>query len=127
MTRRMLFRLVLMGMTVLALQRAYAGSAVAMERYHGNLATAYGGPMEREEQRALTNARRLYGPDVRIIAASDVKGFGAIAVAWNPSGHGSIIGIALGKRSATEAYTSAIDKCVKAGGVKPQVRWAFWG
>jgi hypothetical protein len=96
---------------------AQAGSAVAMERYHGNLATAYGGPMEREKQRALTNARRLYGPDVRIIAASDVRGFGAIAVAWNPSGHGSIIGISLGKRSATEAYTSAIEKCVKAGGL----------
>jgi hypothetical protein len=40
MTKRMLFRLVLVGMTVLALQRANAGSAVAMEIHHGNLATA---------------------------------------------------------------------------------------
>ena len=123
----MIFLLGLVAISVAGTPHAQAGSAVAMERYHGNLATAYGGPMEREKQRALTNARRLYGPDVRIIAASDVRGFGAIAVAWNPSGHGSIIGISLGKRSATEAYTSAIEKCVKAGGLKPQVKWAFWG
>jgi hypothetical protein len=81
----------------------------------------------REKQRALAEARLKYGTQARIVAATDVIGYGAIAVAWHPSGHGSIVGISLGKRSATEADTLAIEKCLKAGGINPRVKWAFRG
>jgi hypothetical protein len=118
-------RLTLVAMTIGAIQNAHAGSAVAMERLHGNLATAYGGPVEREKARALNNARRLYGNDVRIIAATDVTGYGAIAIArWKDR---FLVGVALGMRSATEADTVAINKCLRAGGRNPQVKWAFRG
>ena len=104
---------------------------VGSSRYSGQsclmLPTAYGGPVEREKERALEVARRKYGPDVRILASSDVTGYGAIAVAHPANGRGSIIGVALGMRSATEANTVAIEKCLKAGGVNPQVKWAFRG
>ena len=106
-------------------QSVDAGSAVAMEPRHGNLATAYGGPMQREEERALAEGRRRYGPDVRIIAASDVTGYGAIAVAR--FGKRIIVGVALGKRSAAEADTLAIEHCLNAGGTNPKVRWGFRG
>ena len=81
--------------------------------------------MAREKQRALAVACLKYGTEGRIVAAIDVSGYGAIAVAWLPNGHGSIVGISLGKRSATEADTLAIEKCLKAGGINPQVKWAF--
>jgi len=64
------------------ISKRHAGSAVAMERHHGNLATAYGGPVEREKQRALDEARRRYGADVRIIAVAR-------------RGNSSVIGVAL--------------------------------
>jgi hypothetical protein len=103
-----------------------AGSAVASDG-HGGLATAYGGPVQREKQRALDIARRKYGPNVRILAATDVTGYGAIAVARHPNGYGSIICPVLGRRSASEADTLAIKHCLKAGGTNPQVKWGWWG
>jgi hypothetical protein len=105
---------------------AKAGSAVAWDG-HGGLATAYGGPVQREKQRALEVARRKYGPNVRILAATDVTGYGAIAVARHPNGYGSIIGAALGSRSATEADALAIKRCLEAGGTNPRIKWGWWG
>ena len=125
MKRTVFFGLALLAMSIGAMQNANAGSAVAMEPRHCNLATAYGGPVEREKARALNNARRLYGNDVRIIAATDVTGYGAIAVGrWRDR---FVVGVVLGKRSATEADTLAIARCLKAGGRNPQVKWAFRG
>ena len=126
MKRNVLFRLALVGMAVSAIHTAHAGSAVALGP-HNQLATAYGGPVEREKSCALNNARRLYGNDVRIIAATDIAGYGAIALARHPKGYGWIIGVSLGNRSATEADVLAIDHCLKAGGRNPQVKWAFRG
>jgi hypothetical protein len=119
-------RILLLALSAMA-GSVHAGSAVAIQNNHANLATAYGGPVEREKVRALANARRLYGDDVRILASSDVAGYGAIAVARHPNGHGSIIGVALGMRSPTEADTLAIKRCLKAGGLHPQVKWGFRG
>jgi hypothetical protein len=125
MKKTTLFPWALIAITVAATQASHAGSAVAMEPRHANLTTAYGGPVEREKARALSNARRLYGNDVRIIAATDVIGYGAIAVArWKDR---FVVGVVLGKRSATEANTLAIERCLKAGGINPQVKWAWRG
>ncbi len=125
MKKNVLFLLVLVALAGRAINTAQAGSAVAMEPRHANLATAYGGPVEREKERALSNAQRLYGNDARIIAATDVTGYGAIAVArWKDR---FVVGVVLGKRSATEADTLAIARCLKAGGRNPQVKWAFRG
>jgi hypothetical protein len=125
MKKSALFTLALIGSLGFGLANAKAGSAVALGP-HNQLATAYGGPVRREEQRALENARRKYGANVRILAASDVTGYGAIAVARHPNGNW-LIGVALGRRSAKEASTLAIEQCLKAGGSHPQVRWAFKG
>ena len=125
MKTRAFFLVALVGLTSIALNDADAGSAVVLGP-HNQLATAYGGPVRKEEQRALENARRKYGANVRILAATDVTGYGAIAVAKHPNGNW-LIGVALGRRSATEANTLAINECLKAGGKYPQVRWAFRG
>jgi hypothetical protein len=114
----------LLGLAGVLIQNADAGSAVAMEPHHGGLATAYGGPVQREKQRALNEARHRYGADVRIIAATDVTGYGAIAVAR--LGNRAIVGVALGKRSQTEAATLAIEQCLKGGGTDPKVKWEFF-
>jgi hypothetical protein len=125
MKRSALLRLALVSTAVAAIQNANAGSAVAIGP-HNQLATAYGGPVEREKQRALETARRRYGADVKILAASDVTGYGAIAVARHPNGNW-VIGVALGRRSATEADSLALNQCLKVGGVNPKIRWGFRG
>jgi hypothetical protein len=122
----MLFRFILLGFTALALQRANAGSAVALAP-HNQLVTSYGHPKEIAKQRALDEARRKYGANVRILASTDITGYGAIAIARHPNGYGWIMGVALGKRSATEADTLALEQCLKAGGTHPEVKWAFRG
>ena len=126
MKRSLILPFRLAGLNCLVLQKANAGSAVAIGP-HNQLATAYGGPVEREKQRALAEARRKYGANARILAASDVNGYGAIAVARHPNGHDWVIGVALGRQSATEADTLAIEQCLKAGGINPQVKWGFRG
>ena len=125
MKRSPLLLFISLGFVTVALHKADAGSAVALAA-HNQLATAYGGSIQREEQRALADALRRYGPPVRVLAATDVTGYGAIAVARHPNGNW-VIGVSLGKRSATEAYTLAVDHCLKAGGTHPEVKWAFRG
>jgi hypothetical protein len=126
MNNASLFRLALIGLLGVGIQHADAGSAVAWDGY-GNFSTAYGGPVQREKQRALETARRKGWTNAKIIAATDMPGYGAIAVAWHPSGHGSVVGVVLAKRSATEASTLAIERCLKAGGTNPKVRWSWRG
>ena len=121
-----LLLLALIGLTAMAIQNANAGAAVATDTL-GNMATAYGGPVQREKQRALAEASRRYGPNVRILASTDIPGYGAIAVARHPNGRNWLVGVALGMRSATEAYVMAINLCRKAGGTRAQVRWSFRG
>jgi hypothetical protein len=115
---------ILLGMVALAVQNAKAGSAVAWDG-HGHLAYSYGHSRAVDEQRVLELGRPRYGPSLRIVAASDDSGYGAIAVARK--GTGSVFGIALGKRSASEADAMAIGHCVKAGGTHPAIRWRFRG
>jgi hypothetical protein len=124
MKRSGLFGLALVSVAIVAVQNANAGSAVATDGY-GHLSTAYGGPMQREKQRVLETARRRGWADARIIAASDVTGYGAIAVARK--GNGSVIGAALGRPSRAEAEHLAIEVCLKGGGTDPKVRWEWHG
>ena len=123
MKRSASIRFVLFGLMAIGIQRVNAGSAVAIEPHHGNLATAFGGPVAREKQRALLQARQLYGSDVKLFAASDVVGYGAVGVA----GHGkkALIAAALGRKSAAEAQSVVLSQLTKAGGTNPKVisRW----
>jgi hypothetical protein len=109
---------------VLTTQTLQAGSVVVWDGGK-NLVTAYGRPLPIEKQRALQAARRKGWTNFRVIGASNVSGYGAIATARHPSGHGSLIGIALGKRSATEADALATEQCVKAGGTNVTVTAGF--
>jgi hypothetical protein len=121
-----IFRFAYIGLVGMAIQNVSAGSAVAWDGY-GHFSTAYGGPVEREKERALKSAHRKGWATAKIIAATDTPGYGAIAVALHPNGYGSVNGIAIGKRSATEADTLAIKACLKAGGTNPQVKWTWRG
>jgi hypothetical protein len=112
--------------TGIAPQSAKAGSAVAWDG-KSEFSTAYGGPVEKEKLRAMEAARHKGGTNVRIVAATDAIGYGAIAVAYKPSGHGSVIGVSLGNRSASEAENQAIKDCLKAHGKNPKVRWRWRG
>ena len=123
MKKTLLALLALMGA---ALQQGYAGSAVAMAP-PGHLVSMYGHSKAVSIQEALNLARLRYGANVKLLAATDVTGYGAIAVAHHFNGENSLIGVALGMRSATEANTVAIQQCLKAGGKNPQVKWAWRG
>ena len=126
MKKSALFRLALLAIVFLALQNANAGSAVAWDGVRF-LGAAYGGPVAMAKQRALENCRRKGGINPWIIGSSDVSGYGAIAIARHPNGRGSLIGVALGRRSATEADTLAVEMCLKAGGTNPRVTAGFRG
>jgi hypothetical protein len=119
------FWLALLSLAVLAAQNVMAGSAVAIGP-HNQLVYSYGHPKEIDKERALELARQRYGPDVKILAASDVAGYGAIAGARHPNGN-RVIGAALGHASPMEAEHRAIELCLKAGGLDPKVRWRFRG
>jgi hypothetical protein len=125
MKRSAIFRLALVTMAVIALERADGGSAVAMDIQRGHVVYSFGHAKAVAIQRALDMGQRLYGPQVKLVAATDVKGYGAIAVA--SKGTGSVIGIALGKRSMAEADRLAIAHCLQSGGSDPMVRWRFRG
>jgi hypothetical protein len=118
------FLLTLVAMTVGAIQAAKGGSVVVWDG-GSNLGTSYGHPVEIEKQRALEGARRRGWLNARIIGATDKVGFGAIAIARHPNGRGSLIGVALGKHSAREADTLAIEECLKAGGTNPKIKSTF--
>jgi len=100
-----------------------AGSAVAWDR-HGHLFYTYGEPQKKAEHHVLDLCRKG-GLDAKLIGSTDVVGYGAIAVARH--GNGSVIGISLGRPSPADAENRAIEKCLRAGGVNPRVRWGFKG
>jgi predicted transcriptional regulator len=125
LTRSMIFRLVLVGMAVAALQRVQAGSAVATDG-HGHTVYSSGHPKSVAIQRAMETAR-LYGwTDARIVAATDVTGYSAIAVG-SKGKNSSVLGIVLGHASREDAEKSAIEECFEAGETDVQVRWRFNG
>jgi hypothetical protein len=127
MKRNVLFHMAIFAFATLALTDANAASAVVTDD-NGNIAAACGGPVEKAKQRALADAHRRYGPrHFRIFASTPLTGYCAIAVARHPNGVGSLIGVALGKRSATEADTLAIEQCVRAGGTEAKIRRGFRG
>jgi hypothetical protein len=102
---------------------ARAGSAVAIGSTAKNPhpVESVGYPKEVAIQRALRICFEKGGVNARIIAATDKVGYGAVAVAAKPGAKGSIIGVALGKRSKKEAEILAIEHCLTAGGVNPHL------
>jgi hypothetical protein len=125
MKRSTLFRLALVCMTVAAIQNANAGSAVAHDP-HGHTVYSKGQPTKAIAiQHALETARSHGWAEARIIAASDVTGYCAIAVARK--GNGSVLGAVLGRPSRAEAERQAIEICLKGGGTDPKVRWEWHG
>ena len=125
MKRSALFRLALLSMVIAAIQNANAGSAVAWAP-HGHLVYSKGQPTKAVAiQHALETAHSHGWTDARIIAASDVTGYGAIAVARK--GRVLVIGAALGRPSLADAEKRAIEVCLKGGGTDPQIRSRWKG
>jgi hypothetical protein len=87
-------------MAPLAAQNGHAGSAMAWDG-RGQLVSGYGVPVQEAKRRALEIAHRRYGSNISILAASDVTGYGAIAVAFKETG--SVVGVSLGRASAADA------------------------
>jgi hypothetical protein len=108
------------------IQSAGAGSAVAIGS-NGRLGAAVGWPVKEAKRRALRMCVRNGGINPRIFVSSDWVGECAVAIGHNRSGKGSIIGVALGRRSATEAQARAVEECRKAGGVDPKIKLGLRG
>ena len=128
MKKSALFRLVLLSMTVVAIQRASAASAVAIDP-HGHVTRAYGVMFTAEEakQNALELAHKLGYKGARILASSRNYGYCAIALAYRKNDRRVLIGVSLGHRSQAEADRIAISQCVKEGGYEPRVYARFEG
>ena len=120
---------VLLGMAAPVSQHAKAGSAVAIDG-NGRLSISFGHSKEFDEQSALELGRR-HGANVRILAASDVTGYCAIASAPRRGFTGPrerwVCGVALGHSTREEARRFAIEQCFKAGGINPKVKSEFRG
>lgn len=115
---------VLLGLVGALIQNANAASAVASDG-RGHMATVVAYSLRQAKDLALDRCRRRYGPSVRIFAASDVVGYGAIAV--GRFGTHSVIGVSLGRPSAADAENRARARCLRAGGINPKVKWGWYG
>ncbi len=88
---------------------------------------ASGWSLREAQQRAIRRAWEhgaKYGlVSVQIVAASDVGGYGALAI----SGHGKnrVFGTAFGCRSLIEAQKRAIEACRHKGGSEPRIESSF--
>ena len=71
----------MLGLMSASMHTGKAGSAVAFEPRSGKRVNSTGHPEHVAIQRALAGARHLYGPNVRILAATDVTGYCAVGVA----------------------------------------------
>jgi hypothetical protein len=86
-----------------------------------------GWSLREAQQRAIRRAWEhgaKYGVvSVQIVAASDIGGYGALAV----SGHGKarVFGTAFGCRSLIEAQKRAIEACREKGGSEPRIEQSF--
>src|SRR6266705_1080526 len=88
--------IVLHCLIVIMTQSSRAGSAVACDG-RGHLGASAGYPLREAKQRALERCRRNGGVNPWLVAATNVTGDGAIAIARK--GSGSVIGISLGRPS----------------------------
>jgi hypothetical protein len=116
--------LIVLSLAGISLQNASGASAVAWDG-HSHMVSSYGGSLQQVERLVLDRCRRRYGPYVKILDATDIVGFGAIAVAHLDNRW--IIGVSLGRRSASESETLAKKKCLRAGGVNPRIKWGWYG
>jgi hypothetical protein len=112
----------LFGLMAIDIQRVNAGSAVAIEPHHGNLTTAYGGPVAREKQLALPTLANFSA------ATATIRRFrrGRLwPVGVAAHGKKALIAAALGRKSATEAQSVVLSQLTKAGGANPKIitRW----
>jgi hypothetical protein len=73
--------------------------------------------MEVDKQHALESARIRYGGSLRILAATDVAGYGATAVAHH--GIGWVTGVSLAPSVSSGCGQSGNRTCLKVGGINP--------
>ena len=86
--------LALIGLAEIATQHTNAGSVVSSDS-HGHNIYVCGHPEKICEKMAFDEATRRGWANERIIAFTDIAGYGAIATARHPNGYGSMIGVAL--------------------------------
>jgi hypothetical protein len=125
MKKHTFFRALFLSLAVAAMQNAHAGSAVVWNGQR--LYAAWGHPVEQAKTLALQTGQQRYGGHFKVVAASAVEGYGAIAVATNGRGPGAVIGISLGQASEQVAKDHSVQQCLKAGGVAPKVARVFKG
>ena len=95
------------------------------------MSISFGHSKQFDKQSALELGRR-HGPNVRILAASDVTGYCAIASGprrqfTNPR-DSWVYGVALGRPTREEAAARlAIEQCLKGGGTYPKIKSEFRG
>jgi hypothetical protein len=124
MNGRAVLRLALLGLVGALIQNTSAASAVASDGC-GHMETVVAYSLRQAKDLALDRCRRRYGPNARIFAASDVVGYGAIAV--GRLGTHSVVGVSLGRPSPADAENRAKVRCLKAGGIDPKVKWGWFG
>ena len=126
MKRNALLSLAAAAMAVIAIERASASSAVAIDIY-GHLTRA-NDPFATEEAAracALDRAFKHGWMSARIVGSSSRYGECAIAIAYTRDGE--FIGVSLGQRTQAEADLRAIHSCLRAGGFYPKVYCRFSG
>lgn len=127
MSKGAVSRIVLVGLCGMLIQSVYAGSAVAMANKGQRtiIVKSYGLPRKVAEHHVIDICRREGGTNAKLLASSDVVGYGSIAVGRR--GPSWVVGVSLGRRSATESEIRAVKACLKGGATNPKVKWGFRG
>ena len=128
MKRTALLRLAAAAITVIAVERASASSAVAVDpQFHITRAYDPSASEHAARQAALELAVHHGWTNARIIASSGRSGYCAIALAYKRVGTGAVMGVSLGKPTQAEADQLATAECLKGGGYIPKVYARFKG
>jgi hypothetical protein len=125
--KRPAFGLLIIGLHGVFVESLYAGSAVAIANNGQRtiIVKSYGLPKKVAERDVIEICRGEGGVNAKVLASSSIVGYGAIAVSRR--GPEWVVGVSLGRKSASESETRAIKACLRAGGINPKVKWGFRG
>lgn len=125
-SKKLIFKLsIFVVLFIVSSYQVKAQSAVYFCTETGAYGFAYGYNSIQEAKNAAYDACKDYGgTSPTLVTATAQKGYGAIAIGTDSDGN-SVIGVALGYRTLSEARAEALRVCENSGGGDAEIKKTF--